>query len=241
MPSTRHVLVCLLSTTVAAWAAETTGAGLPKHSPFLPSGSMAPALAAANETIEFAGVSSMGTKTDLIFYDKTAKKSHWIREGETKEGITVIGYDARREQAVVKLNGTQKVLPLRKAATLTSPRNPVAGAPPPPQMGIVPPVPQFVPPAPSELGQPLQLQPMPLEQPVALIPPPPTSGAPATPEVQARQETEARMLVSDLLEIGMAQRRAYEEAQRRTGEGSDPAKPPADPNAPGQPGKPNGG
>ena len=32
---------------------------------------------------------------------------------------------------------------------------------------------------------------------------------------QARQEEEARMLVSDLLEIGMAQRKAYEEAQRR--------------------------
>lgn len=32
---------------------------------------------------------------------------------------------------------------------------------------------------------------------------------------QARQEEEARMLVSDLLEIGMVQRKAYEEAQRR--------------------------
>ena len=49
--------------------------------------------------------------------------------------------------------------------------------------------------------------------------------APATPEVQQKQETEARMLVSDLLEIGMAQRKAYEDAQRRaaTGENAPPA------------------
>ncbi len=36
---------------------------------------------------------------------------------------------------------------------------------------------------------------------------------------QARQEEEARMLVSDLLEIGMAQRKAYEEAQKRAASG----------------------
>jgi hypothetical protein len=36
---------------------------------------------------------------------------------------------------------------------------------------------------------------------------------------QARQEEEARMLVSDLLEIGMAQRHAYEEAQRKAASG----------------------
>lgn len=39
---------------------------------------------------------------------------------------------------------------------------------------------------------------------------------------QARQEEEARMLVSDLLEIGMAQRKAYEEAQRRAAAGLPP-------------------
>jgi hypothetical protein len=53
---------------------------------------------------------------------------------------------------------------------------------------------------------------------------PAASNAPAAPptpaEIQTRQETEARMLVSDLLEIGMAQRRAYEEAQRKASEGT---------------------
>lgn len=44
---------------------------------------------------------------------------------------------------------------------------------------------------------------------------------PATPvsrAVQAEQEKEARMLVSDLLEIGIQQRKVYEEAQRKAQE-----------------------
>jgi hypothetical protein len=65
----------------------------------------------------------------------------------------------------------------------------------------------------------------------ALSAPAPTGGA-ATPTQslsQARQEEEARMLVSDLLEIGMAQRKAYEEAQRRTAAGLPPHAAPAAP------------
>jgi hypothetical protein len=59
--------------------------------------------------------------------------------------------------------------------------------------------------------------------------------APAAPEApeatRVRQETEARMLVSDLLEIGMAQRKAYEDAQRRAASGENPT-PPTTPAAP---------
>jgi len=40
----------------------------------------------------------------------------------------------------------------------------------------------------------------------------------------AQQETEARMLVSDLLEIGIQQRKAYEEAQKKTETEKTPAK-----------------
>jgi hypothetical protein len=54
------------------------------------------------------------------------------------------------------------------------------------------------------------------------VAPPPVAPAkppgPPIPEAQLKQETEARMLVSDLLEIGMAQRKAYEEAQRKAAE-----------------------
>ena len=60
-------------------------------------------------------------------------------------------------------------------------------------------------------------------------------------ELQTHQETEARMLVSDLLEIGMVQRRAYEAAQSKAARekastpAEEPAAPPADPAT-----KPNG-
>src|SRR5688572_14588227 len=99
MPHVRFTLVSLLLA-APALAAE-SGSKLTKESPFESRGAAA-ATATANETIEFAGVSLVGKKTDLIFYDKTTKKSHWIGEGETKEGIAVLRYDDRRDQAVVK-------------------------------------------------------------------------------------------------------------------------------------------
>ena len=49
--------------------------------------------------------------------------------------------------------------------------------------------------------------------------------APVVAPTIARQEEEARMLVSDLLEIGMAQRKAYEEAQKKAAESDKPATP----------------
>ena len=189
--------------------------GLPKYSPFEQRGTAA-APVATNETIEFAGVSSIGQKTDLIFYDKTAKKSHWIAKGETKEGIAVVSYDERREEAVIKVNGVQKTLPLRKTAgPVSTPRpvvNTAAG------FNVATPLPAPVPvqvPVPATATATTT---SPTQTATQLSTPPPAPGSPA--EVQAKQETEARMLVSDLLEIGMAQRRAYEEAQRKAAEGT---------------------
>ena len=45
--------------------------------------------------------------------------------------------------------------------------------------------------------------------------------APRVAVTNEEKATEARMLVSDLLEIGMVQRKAYEEAQRRAAAGGD--------------------
>jgi len=205
----------------AAWAQEKP-LGLPKSSPFEDRRKPAAQVAAASETIEFAGVSAMGKRTDLIIHDKSTKKSHWIAEGETKEGISVLKYDARREQVVVKVNGTEKILQLRKGAGPLNSAHAVAAmpvgfnvppAPSPAVQKIQPPPPASAAPTPADVTA------TPGMQPVA------KSEAPATPEVQQKQETEARMLVSDLLEIGMAQRKAYEDAQRRaaTGESAPPA------------------
>jgi hypothetical protein len=182
--------------------------------------------AAANETIEFAGISTMGQRTELIFIDKTTKKNHWIAKGETKEGITVLNYDPKREEAVVKINGNQKTLMLRQGAKPTAPGRggPAPVAPLPVGFNVSPAAPSTT------------VAPMPLPAPVtpAAVTPPPAAPPPAnkpetpnTPEAVAKAETEARMLVSDLLEIGMAQRKAYEEAQRKAAEGKSDQPAPA--------------
>lgn len=187
----------------------------PANSPFLPNNGPAPS--DSGETIELAGVSTVGDRTDLIFHDKISKKNRWIRLGSTADGITAVKYDARLEQAVVRMNGVEKVLTLRKG---TGPLN----APMPPAPAVV------ATPAPA---------PVPANAPTgALGPANPAGGTaspPATPEAIAKQETEARMLVSDLLEIGMAQRKAYEEAQRKAAEANGAATGAPPPAAPAMP------
>ncbi len=195
-------------------AAEPAPAG---RSPFSPPATAAStAAAAASETLEFAGVSAMGNRTDIILFDKAARKSHLITAGETVAGISVLNYDARRDQVVIRVNGQQKTLALRKSSAPTG-GVPPAAAPMPTGFNVPPPAPPpvaigsttgTIPPAPGPMVEPA---PAPTAAPAA------TPASPAQ-QLQAKQETEARMLVSDLLEIGMAQRRAYEEAQRKAAE-----------------------
>jgi hypothetical protein len=202
-PATRVLLPLLL---LAASGARAAGAGsaLPKSSPFQPAGTAAAPSAATSETVEFTGVTTIGKRTDFTFKHKTSNKTSWIAKGETKDGITLLNYDAAREQAVVKIDGVQKVLTLRKGGASAGGARAVATLPagfnvPAPALAVAPPA-----------GAPAAADPMPA----------PVPAAPAAPQTeQQKQETEARMLVSDLLEIGMAQRKAYEEAQRKAAEG----------------------
>ncbi len=201
-PAARAFMLPLLLAASSAPAAETTTA-LPKRSPFESASGPAAPSAAANETIEFAGVSTIGKKTDLIFKNKTSNKTSWITKGETKDGISLLNYDALKDQAVVKIDGVEKVLTLRKAGGGSGAVQPVAAVP----TGYNIPAP-----APSPSGA---AAPVPVPVTVAATP-----AVPAAPQTeQQKQETEARMLVSDLLEIGMAQRKAYEDAQRKAAEG----------------------
>lgn len=190
-----------------------------KETPFVAAG--APAADVQAETIEFAGVSTVGKKTDLIFFDKSAKKHRWVPLGQTVEGISALNYDERLDQAVVKINGVQKTLPLRKGGSPANAPAPVAAMPagfniPP----AVAPTPVVSLPAPAS-AQPVAAPPG-STQPAMVAAP--AAAAPAGQDPQARQETEARMLVSDLLEIGMAQRKAYEDAQRKA-QGADQSSP----------------
>lgn len=205
----------LLALTLAA-AAPAIAANSPSKNPFLPANTSAPGAVSAHESIEFAGVSQMGKTTTLIFLDKAAKKSRWVGIGETVEGISVVDYDPRREQAVVKVNGTQKTLALRKAAGPANSAGLTSVVPPPPAAGF-----NVAPPAPVAPVPQILPAPAPPVDPAAQAAAPGAAPKPApnTPEAQVKAETEARMLVSDLLEIGMAQRKAYEEQQRRAAEG----------------------
>lgn len=229
MPSlSRLALLPFAAATLMAGAAESKST-LVRETPFAPP-AQAAGPAQANETIEFAGVYTAGKRTDLIFLDKTAKKNHWIGIGETKEGIAVVSYDERREQAVVKMNGSEKVLQLRKG---TGPVNKPAAVPPLATGFNVPTPAPAVTPLPGPGDAVVKVQPPPPAVQPANVPAP----APNTPEAQQKQETEARMLVSDLLEIGMAQRKAYEEAQRKAAEGGNSQSAP-NPAQPGQQPKP---
>ncbi len=184
------------------------------NSPFMPV-TAAAITPAAGETLEFAGVNIMSTKTFVNVFDKQAKKGRWIAIGSSDAGINVLTYDPRREQIVVKVGDQEKTLPLRKSTTTFGP------APLP--VAILPPAAGFSTPAPSPI-QPLPLPADTAPLPVATAPKP---EQPAKPLTVARQEEEARMLVSDLLEIGMAQRKAYEEKQKSgtTGQPEQPSAP----------------
>lgn len=192
-----------LCASVAALAACTATADTPN--PFGQAGTGA-STASQTEDLEFAGVSTIGSKTMINLYDQAAKHGFWIQEGKSSDGVTVVRYDAAHDQVTVRRNGLEKTLPLRAPGQVV---NGPASAPP-----IAPGVA-----APPEPVGPAAPMPAPTTA---------TNNPPAnTPQARAKQEEEARMLVSDLLEIGIAQRKAYEEAQRRAaaGQSAQPATP----------------
>lgn len=162
----------------------------PPASPFGQAGNVT-APAATEADLEFAGVSSIGQTTMVNLYDPKTKRSFWVKEGDTASGVSVLKYDRQSDRVTVRHNGVEKTIALRA-------EKPVEGSPA--TAAAIPPAPATVaaPPSPS-------------------APSPAPTGS--TQLSQARQEEEARMLVSDLLEIGMAQRQAYEEAQRRKASG----------------------
>jgi hypothetical protein len=119
--------------------------------------------------------------------------------GETAGPIQVLSYDLGSDKAVVTVRGVRKTLALRKAT--------VAGTA---QAGPGGPPVAFAAPAVAFPG--------------LTASPPLDSGEIAE---RRKQEQDARMLVSDLMDIGIRQRKAYEEAK---------AKAEADAKAGGQPG-----
>lgn len=213
----RPVLLSLLTLV----AAETSFAQAPAISnPFSAPAASPGTAAATQDGIEFAGMSEIGKEVHFVFVDKAAKKSRWVKEGETTEGISIVRYDPRVEQVTIRYNGSEKTLSMRKAAG--TPRTPGhVVAPLTPAAG-------FAVPGPAPLPMPAAPQPATVADNGVQVGAPAAIPAPSAPQTpQAKAETEARMLVSDLLEIGMAQRKAYEEAQRKAAAGPEATPPPA--------------
>jgi hypothetical protein len=149
--------------------------------------------------------------------------------------MTVLAYDTKRDQVVARIGDTQKLLTLRKEHGVTGPA-PIFIAPAPvPAMGFATPAPAPVmetvpPPAPAVAAAPAGENASVIAPTTPATPP----AQPAAPLSIARQEEEARMLVSDLLEIGIAQRKAYEEKQKQAADpNATPPAPPPPPNSGG--------
>jgi hypothetical protein len=195
---TRHGKAACLAAALAlgVWAPRAAAqAAAPADSPFAPPPGSAAATAAggAAPSYELAGASATPDGTEVCVYDAQSKRSSWIAVGASRDGIRVISYDPERDQAVVSVNGENQVLPMRKATVAASS---AAQAP-----GWGPSMPFYVAPSSGQpAGPPAQ--------------PPPEPADPKAREL-ARQEREARMMVSDLMEIGMQQRKAYAEAKRK--------------------------
>jgi len=195
------LLACVALALAIAGPVECFGeASLAGNSPFLPEGGLGAAAAgAAPSDYVLAGSSVTDGHAVVCVVQSDTKRSRWIGVGETIDGIQVLSFDGDHDRAVILAHGARKEIGMRHATVVPARSSAVA-----------PGAPLFVP-----------------QQVVAINPPaaglPPAPAAPPAPE--ARAETEARMMVSDLLEIGMQQRKAYEEARNQPA-GSVPAQPP---------------
>lgn len=174
-----------------------------KESPFLPPANAASPATAGATAYELTGMSVAGKATLLSITRVRDKRSVWVPVGKSSGEITAISYDPKTDQATIRAEGKVLTLTMRKSAVVSGPA--ASQLHPQPASAAAA--------GATKSGTP--------NQPVA-IPPPPANA-------QEEKETEARMLVTDLLEIGQQQRKAYEEAQRQAaakGKPSPASKPP---------------
>lgn len=171
------------------------------NSPFGTSVAGSAAAGATQEAFELAGAMVDGTDVSVCIFERQKKRSQWIPVGGNSDGIQVVSYDDAHDTAVVMIAGGRKQLSMRKDT--------VASA------------------GPSSSGRGPQVASMAAASagPIAVVstesaPPLPVSAATA-----ANDQREARMLVSDLLEIGVQQRKAYQDAKLKAASGGPVAAP----------------
>lgn len=176
---------------LALFCSSLTAAESPaKESPFLPPpGATTVAMPAAPLGYSLSGMTTVGKETLLSITREKDKRSTWIAVGKTSGEVTVLNYDPKKDEAIIEADGKKLTLPMRKAAAVI----PATSRPAQNTHITMPASAPVVNPAPAEVKMP------PLNQ-------------------REEKEMEARMLVSDLLEIGQQQRKAYEAAARAAAE-----------------------
>lgn len=176
----------------AAVALLLPGSALQAASPFEPAGTPVVSVQGDPElqALQFSGISVIGSDHRFNLTNSRTHKSFWVALNESFDGFTVTSYDPASDSVIVQRGAFSRVVPLRRATI-------VAQAVPAP----VVPVP--LPPAGAE--------------PARTVVGVNEIANPKTPKEIAQAEFEARMLVSDLMEISMRERarqKALRDAQR---------------------------
>jgi hypothetical protein len=208
------VLAVLTASSIAFAGVES----LRERSPFVPQAATQQADANANalSMLELTGILSVGGKLQFSVRDTSTGRGFWLGLGETQEGLTVRSYDEASASVVLEGRGARRSVVIREARVTTAPPRPAVVNVPKPAA----------------------------QQPVAntqVAAGPPKQAATATPtdpkkpnaggRTNEEAERDARLLVSDLMEISIQERKRYEENQRRTAAGL----PRLDPEAPSPP------
>lgn len=198
-----------------------SGQGLPDISPFggASNAAAAPTPKAGPDPYELVGMTVLGKETLLGVIRVKDKHSVWVPVGKTVENITAVSYDPRTDTAVIKAENQTLTVKMRKSVIVSAPATPLPRPAPMPVYAAAPPVA-------APIGSPA-----PAGNTAAATTPAPTT-MPHIVLTDAEKANEARMMVSDLLEIGQRQRQAYAEAQRqaaaaRAAQGANPPPSPA--------------
>jgi hypothetical protein len=170
-------------------------------SPFLPDAKpapqAAPAMDAELQALQLSGISAIGDEVQFNLVDPRTKKSYWLALGATEGGITVVSYEADADAVVVRKGAQTRRLELRQSRIVASaPTSPAVPAP--------------TPAAPLDTTNVVGVDEI---------------KNPTSPQEIKQAEFEARMLVSDLLEISMRERarqKALREAKQREQAGGTP-------------------
>ena len=186
----------------------------------VPSAAIAPVEAYSDlGVLSLTGISTLGGQSMFNFVNGRTKRSFWVGLGQSTDGFSAISYDGSSDTVVVEHAGKRRAIRLSEARIVALPAGMGAGvvAATAVSPANLPSEPTPVV-APSMAGAP--------SGPVVRTESGGEIANPKSPNEIAQAEMEARMMVSDLLEISMRER-ARQKALRegKPVPGSEPAAP----------------